>query len=84
MDRAGQVEALHGACCCNTGKQSLIVVSRTLDFDTDGMGVSEELTLETGNAFVVVTHRNPRHRAYVEVGVQQRPQLIIGLITPVA
>ena len=84
MDRAGQVEALHGAFFFNTGKQSLIVVCRTLDFDTDGMGVSEKRTLESGNAFVVVTHRNPRHRAYVEVGVQQIPQLKIGLITPVA
>ena len=52
MDRAGQVEALHGAFFCNPGKQSLIVVYRILDFDTDGMGVSEKRTLETDNAFV--------------------------------
>ena len=52
MDRAGQVEALHGAFFSNLGKQSLIVVYRILDFDTDGMGVSEKRTLERDNEFL--------------------------------
>ena len=55
-----------------------------MDFDFDGMGVSEKRTLESGDVFVVVTKRNPRHCANVEVGIEQIPQLIIRLIAIVA
>ena len=68
----------------DSGKQSLIVMYCICDLDADGMGISIKPTFEVGNVSVVVAERNPRHSTHVEVGVQQKPHLIILPIVPVA